>query len=468
MTTQGTKPTLKKIRTGAVSRGLSLARLTLGAGARAAGQALKRGDDRGTSAYWVAQARALAGELGKLKGTAMKVGQGLSMYGEHLFPPEVNAVLKSLQQESPPLAWPEIEKVLKRQLPPERLDELEIEPVAWASASLGQVHRARVKATGEWLALKIQYPGVDLAIDGDLKLIRGLLSASKLLPGGHRYDDLFAEIRDMLHQEIDYRRELELTREYAANFSADARYVVPRCYPEYSTRKVLATSFERGVRVDDPSIRAWPLERRNALSRAMLELYLSEVFRFGMVQTDPHFGNYLVRPAEMAEEGGAPRAPGAGDQIVLLDFGAVRKLEPAFLKPYRRMVRGAFHRDLDVIAAATDEMGFTRPGDSDEIRRGFAELCMLMLEPFADHAEPYRWHGTDLPNRAMKGGMELSVQFRFRPPPREIVFLDRKLGGVFIWIAALGAEFRARELLESALTDGGTGVGAAPTPASPT
>lgn len=437
---------LERLKTGTWSRGWSLAKLTVGTGARVAGKVLS--GDQGNRRFWSGQALALARELGKLKGSAMKVGQMLSMHGEHFFPPEVNQALKSLQSQSPPLAWPEIERVLKRQLRPEQLAQLEIDREPWASASLGQVHRARVIAgahAGAELALKIQYPGVDEAIDSDLKLIRGLFAASKVLPGGsRRYDALFAEIRDMLLQEIDYGRELALTRDYAAALGDDPRFEIPEVFPEFSTRKILASRFAQGIRVDDAQVLSLPLERRNRLGQSMLELYLSEVFGFGLVQTDPHFGNYLVRLGQAGEP----------DRLVLLDFGAVRRIGPEFQRAYIKMVGGAFAGDAERVSQATDELGFTGEGDSAEIRAAFARLCELMLEPFGDYPEPYRWHGTDLPQRAMRGGLDLAVQFRFRPPPREIVFLDRKLGGVFIWIAALKAEFRARELLQSALNPG--------------
>src|SRR5690606_19398227 len=115
------------------------------------------------------QAALLSNELGELKGSLMKAGQMLSMYGEHFLPPEANALLKSLQQDSRPLLWEAIEPHLKKYLPEEKLAELEIEKDALACASLGQVHRARIKATGEMICLKIQYPQVDKAIDSDLK-----------------------------------------------------------------------------------------------------------------------------------------------------------------------------------------------------------------------------------------------------------------------------------------------------------
>ena len=171
------KDTLKEIRTGLLSRGLSLAK----AGIRAGG--LVKG---------LGTVELLVQELGQLKGTAMKVGQTISMYGEHLLPKEVNELLKKLQQDSPALAWEAISKVLIEQLGAEKFNELEVEHNSIASASIGQVHKAKIKATGEVLALKIQYPGVDSAVETDLKLLKFILNMTEFMPRGPRFDQIFA------------------------------------------------------------------------------------------------------------------------------------------------------------------------------------------------------------------------------------------------------------------------------------
>ena len=242
--------------------------------------------------------------------------------GRCFLPPEAAAALKTLQSDSPPLEWSKIEAQLRKQIAPERLAELEIDPESFAAASLGQVHLARRKSDGARIALKIQYPGVDGAIDGDLKTLRSLLAVFKIFPSRWAtYDPMFEEVRAMLHQEVDYVRELKNTEEFSALLKGDDRYVVPKVYPEYSSRRVLATEFQDGVRLDGPEVKALSQERRDRIAELILELYMREVFEFRQVQTDPHFGNYRVRFAP----------DGRNDQLVLLDFGAVRKLRRLLL-----------------------------------------------------------------------------------------------------------------------------------------
>lgn len=452
-----TKKNLNRIKSGIFSRGVALARVSVTAGARAASHAVgnlfsneAEKADRFRD-LMVTQAGALARELGQLKGSLMKVGQMLSMYGEHFLPPEANELLKSLQNQSPPLRWKEIQKVIQKQLPPERLQELEIDPEPLASASLGQVHRARRKSDGRALAMKIQYPGVDRAIEGDLKALQSILSVAKLIPKGPRYDELFREVRMMLHQEVDYTKELETTREFKEKLATDSRFIVPEVFPEYSTRRILTTSLEEGVAVDGPEVQSLSQERRNALALAAMQLYFREVFEWGAVQTDPHFGNYRIRLGE----------GGAADQMVLLDFGAVRKPPKAFLNPYYELIRGAHQRDLDRLIRGAEGLGFIRPEDSEEQKRVFSELCFLITEPFFSPEIPgvpaelfdsdgaYRFGESDLLKRVARKAGEFGLAFRFRTPPRELVFLDRKLGGLFVFVSVLKARIRCREAVDS-------------------
>src|SRR6185437_1107551 len=143
------KDRLSRIKSGALSRGMALARASVSAGARVASHAvgnLFASEDEKPERFkdmLISQVESLSRELGQLKGSLMKVGQLLSMYGEHFLPAEANALLKSLQSQSPPLEWKAIEKVIRKQLTPAQLTTVEIDPEPMASASLGQVHRAR-------------------------------------------------------------------------------------------------------------------------------------------------------------------------------------------------------------------------------------------------------------------------------------------------------------------------------------
>jgi predicted unusual protein kinase regulating ubiquinone biosynthesis (AarF/ABC1/UbiB family) len=446
--------TLNKLKSSLFSRGFSVAKLTLQTATSVAQHSVTTVFESSESKdlLWKKllknQASLISNELGELKGSLMKAGQMLSMYGEHFLPQEANELLKSLQSNSPPLAWTSMEPFLKKHLSPEKLALLEIDTKALASASMGQVHRARIKATGENIVLKIQYPNVDKAIDSDLKTLRTLLTTLKLMPQDLEIDPLFDEVRQMLKQETDYELEAQLTEEYFDRLQGDSRYVVPRVYREFSGAKVLATSYEIGVRVDDPLIQSFAQDRRNRLAVNFLDLYFKEIFQWGVVQTDPHSGNYSVRID-----------PQGQDKLVLFDFGATRTYSPDFLGPYGRMIKGALYNKPEMLTQAAFDLKFIEMGDNPDLRKIFEEFCFETVEPFIEFNDPrnihqemspegiYDWKNTTLPQRLSQKVFKMIRQFKWRTPPKEIIFLDRKTGGVFIFLSILRAKISGRAML---------------------
>lgn len=453
------KPSMTRLTTGALARNLALTRLGLGAGTAIAAHSLAnvfRGDvgrTRANRSFYQRQAQVLADELGRLKGSVMKAGQMLSLYGQYFLPEEAVAVLARLQDSTQPVAWEVIAPVLEEDLGRRRLAELEIDPRPLAAASLGQVHRARRKADGAELCVKIQYPGVAAAIDSDVRTLSRILLMTRLAPKGLDLKPVFAEVREMLHREVDYRLEREFTEFYARRLADDPRFVVPRVVADYCSERVLTTTFEGGVGVRDATVQALPQARRDRLATAFIELFLREFFAWRTVQSDPHFGNYRFRLGESAQR----------DRIVLLDFGATRRFTAPFVAAYAEIVRGAVAREpLRVIAGARG-IGLMNERFPQAVLEAFVRLCELLVEPFNDHPRDgtppallnargeYRWSVSDLPMRAANLAARNALSVHFRIPPREIIFLHRRLAGAFIMCATLRAELNARPLLLEAL-----------------
>lgn len=436
----GEQPSISVLKTRPLQRNLALTRMGVSAGARIAAHELAnlfRGADaraRSDRAFYQEQAARLADELGRLKGSVMKVGQMLSLYAQYFLPPEAVEVLSGLQDNTPPVSWKSLQPVLARGLGRARLAELEIEHKPLASASLGQVHRARRRSDGLELVLKVQYPGVADAIESDIRTLSRLISMTRLAPSGLNLDPVYAEVKEMLHREVDYLAEREHTERYASLLAGDDRYVVPQLLGEYCSDQVLALSYEPGLNVRDRAVQALPEARRVQLAQAALELFLRELFDWGMVQTDPHFGNYRIRPAD------------DGDRLVLLDFGATRLFGRGFIDSYREMLRGALRRDHDAILRGATGIGLMHEAFPAPVLEAFTGLCELIVEPF--RGGPYDWGGSDLPNRVGAKMARDALSRWFRIPPREIVFLHRRLAGVFILIAALNVRWDARPVLE--------------------
>lgn len=443
-----------KLKTGSFDRNAAMARMGMVAGAQFAGHTLgnmfrsSESKARRNRDFYVRQAQFLADELGQLKGSVMKVGQMLSVYGQYFMPPEAIEVLRSLQDDSPPVAWEELAPIVAERLGENRLAEIEIDPEPLAAASLGQVHRARRKSDGLELCVKIQYPRLADAIDSDIRTLTQIVRLARLVPKGMELNAIMEEVREMIYREVDYDRELRMTREFAERLADDERYVVPQVFPEYSTETVLVTSFESAHHVQSDAVTEISQERRNDLARNALDLFFREFFVWGMVQTDPHFGNYKIR---LREDG--------PDQMVLLDFGATREFAPRFLGAYYDVVTGAFEKDAKRLIDGAIGINLLRRDSPQHVFDAFAKVGMLMIEPFADDAPDelldadgaYCWGESDLPFRVSRAVSDAAISRWFRIPPREIVFLHRRMGGVFVLMAVLDARIDTRDMLASYL-----------------
>ncbi len=433
-----TKKPLKKIPSDKISRTLSFVGMVASSGQKALRykiqSKMKSTTENLATELLKTQIIKLTEKFGHLKGGLMKVGQMLSVYGEYFLPADVNIILKNLQSQSTPFEWEALKKSLTKELGQEAMNKLIIDPKPTASASLGQVHKATIKATGEVLALKIQYPDVDKAVLSDIKALKGVLKIADLFPQISHLDLLFDEVQNMLNQELDYLHEMKWTDKFRDALKSDPRFIVPKTYPELTTKKVIATSFEEGVGVDSLEVAALSQERRNRIAEAALDLYFKELFEWGFVQTDPHIGNYKIHINEIQ------------DQILLFDFGAVRQFSDDFLENYRGLVHASVRKDFSELATYSMKLGFTEEGDPQKLKDLFYEFCIMMVEPFTE--DEYDWGNTDLPKRITKIVAQVIKEFKVRTPPREVVFLDRKTTGVFIFLSILKARFSSKKLLE--------------------
>lgn len=452
------KTTLKRVKTGAFERRFSMAKAGLVAGtllaAQSAGNLFTRKEDRAgrQSEILSKQALYLAEEIGKLKGSIVKIGQMMALYGEHFLPQEVTDALHTLEDDTAALEWTTIYEELEDELGAARLALLEIDEEPLGCASIGQVHRAVIKATGEEICLKIQYPGVAEAVDSDLGAVEALLRMLKIVPITEEFQQWFAEIREMMHREVDYVHEAEKTALFRERLKDDPRFIVPKIYPDFCTANVIATAYEPGVNIDSPQTKALSQERRNAICAAALDLCWKEVFLWGEMQTDPNFGNYFVRLGNGSD---------IPDRIVLLDFGAVREFSSHTIDPGRTLVKAAFLHDEALLFQSLEALKMVSPDTPDNAKRSLSKLCFMAIEPFADPDRfppppelltakgEYRWGASNLPSRlSVQAGMSAAGSSRhFTVPPRELMFLVRKIMGAYTFMSVLNAEIRGHEIL---------------------
>ena len=208
--------------TKALGRSLSVSVAGLRAGGAlavdsAVSRIMGRSEEDPQSDFARREAERFAAELGRLKGTYVKIGQMLALFGEQFLPPVLVDALRDLSDQTEPLHWDALESFARDSLG-ERFDELDIDPEAIAAASLAQVHLAKVRATGEWICLKVQYPGLaSEVIDSDFDAV---VQACCCWRAGSRPVETWTTgcslMRSHLHNEIDYRREAHAHRGWMA------------------------------------------------------------------------------------------------------------------------------------------------------------------------------------------------------------------------------------------------------------
>ncbi|MDZ7782830.1 MAG: AarF/ABC1/UbiB kinase family protein [Halioglobus sp.] len=448
------------LKGGFVPRNLAVSLAGIRAGsALAVDSAVQRmtggGDDYKGSALARHEARRFVRELGRLKGTYIKIGQMLALFGEHYLPAVLVDALRDLSDQTEPLHWDALESAVRDSLGA-RFDELEFDTEAFAAASLAQVHLARIRDTGEWICLKLQYPGLRQVIDADFDAVVRMLRLARWVSTGRDVDDWLRAMRGHLHNEIDYAREARLTErmaELAEGISdRDVPYRVPRLFRRYCTDTVLAMEFMEGYSVADPDVSRLSLERRNALASAMLELFFLELYEWGVLQTDPNFGNYLLRLDDRRRRSG-------DDELVLLDFGSVLEPSPDFLYNLRRAIDAGMREDIPALTESLVGLGCLRPDASEEGRRLFADFCLQLLEPlrppdrlpsqYLSDEGRYCWGTSGLMRRVGKKAALSAASRHFTTPSRDFALIARKLSGLYNFIAVLDAQFNAHAMAQA-------------------
>ena len=442
------KQSIDNLKTSGFERRLSIAKTSLNVGRRWAGNSVsgmfldKKARTARNQAFMEAQAQYVADELGKLKGSVVKIGQMLALYGEHVLPREITRALQTLNDDTATLSWPKIEQTLQRILG-DKLQELSVDQTPIGTASLAQVHRATVIATGEEVVLKIQYPGVAEAIDSDLALFKRLLKVSNVVPQTRSLDTWFEEIRDLLHNEVNYSVEAATTERFYGRLQNDPRYVVPKINRTYSSKRLLCMSYEPGITVTSPVLKSLPAERRNAIGQAAIEIMMQEIFVWGEMQTDPNFGNYLVRLSDDASDSNKI------DKLILLDFGAIRQFDHHLLTIAHALLRAGYYHDRTAMMAAMTGYEFFDTM-SQQVKSNVASLFLLATEPFSnpdlnseipiyclDAKNRYIWARSKLHSRISANAKRAMQSFEFNLPPKEFMFISRKFIGAYTFLTVM-------------------------------
>jgi len=372
----------------------------------------------------------IASTLGELKGAAMKLGQMASLAAD-LLPKELASALQTLQKEAPPVPFSVIEQQIQSEFdqPIERLFE-HFEPQPFAAASIGQVHRARVD--GREVICKVQYPGVDGAVDSDMRHLKLALLASGVLRVDKKaLDAVFNEISQRMHEELDYCNESDNVRAFREFHRRHPFVRVPEVVGHRSAKRVLTLSYEPGDHVRQLDAQGYEQAERD---RCGLHLWLameSQIYDFGAVHADPNPANFAFK---------------RDGTVILYDFGCVKRLAPGVAEGYRKLVLDAFAEDYAAVEETLRALHVRR--DVGEVPLAFYKRVRDWLAPPFLAAETFDFGNARLAEEAWNklGSESLKHVGSFQPSP-EIVFLNRTLGGHYATLRALRARVPVMALL---------------------
>jgi predicted unusual protein kinase regulating ubiquinone biosynthesis (AarF/ABC1/UbiB family) len=314
------------------------------------------------------RARWLVKNLLQLGPTFIKIGQALSTRAD-LIPLEYIQELSQLQDQVPPFSSDEAIAVIETELGQpiyDLFDRFEIEPLA--SASLGQVHRAKLY-TGQEVVVKVQRPGLERIFNLDFEVVHRLIRLlTRYYTSFKKYnlEAIYEEFFQLLFQEIDYVHEGKNAERFKVNFRGYSQIRVPKIYWKYSNKKILTLEYLPGIKVDDRAA----LEANNINLDSIIQLgicsYLKQLLLDGFFQSDPHPGNMAVSQ---------------GGELIFYDFGTMAEVKTFAKDQMIQVFFAVLKKDTEQVVETLVYMGLIeRLNDMTPVKR----IVAFLLENFRD------------------------------------------------------------------------------------
>jgi predicted unusual protein kinase regulating ubiquinone biosynthesis (AarF/ABC1/UbiB family) len=387
-------------------------------------------------------AEAMLKTLGDMKGLPLKIGQMIS-YIDGIAPPgyeeKFQETLKKLQDKAPPLSPEAAVKVVTQELdkaPDEVFAEWEHEP--FAAASIGQVHRATTHG-GERVAVKVQYPGIDKAIQNDLKSVGLFGSMMGPLSNRMHAKQTIEELTEVFLSELDYTREAEMADIFRRIHAADDDIIIPRVVQSLSTRRVLTAELIGGLGYAE-FIESASQEDKNRAGLTIWRFMFRALLQHGYLYADPHPGNY-----RFLENG----------RVAFLDFGCVKRISDDLIDGIKRYMVAALDEDWEEFDRACIEVLDYDPEDpSWDVYRSYT---IELLKPLISE----EWHcsverareavtyiARGVKELTFKDGEALPTIPHVPQMPREFVFMNRLQWGLASVMGGIGTVANFRNVTE--------------------
>jgi predicted unusual protein kinase regulating ubiquinone biosynthesis (AarF/ABC1/UbiB family) len=359
-----------KIPRGRVRRSAKLGTALGGQAARHAGTraaAVARTDEgaaEAAEARHLETALKMVRTLGQMKGAAMKIGQLASFVDTEFLPPEHAEIyqreLAKLRATAPPMPWKRVEGVIEGEYG-EPVDEhfAEFEHEAFAAASIGQVHRARL-LDGRPVAVKSQYPGVAEALEADMRNAGMMVRLAKALAPGLDAKSVARELRERVMEELDYEYEAQNQRSFSRAYRGHPFIYVPDVITRLSRRRVLVSELVEGIGFEQ--VRELDDERRNRFGEIVFRFCFGSIYHLQHFNADAHPGNYLLM---------------ADGRVAFLDFGMTKKLDVEQIQLEQRAIDAAVRQDPEGLREALHDLGFVKNPSQLDAERLMGQVMLV-------------------------------------------------------------------------------------------
>jgi predicted unusual protein kinase regulating ubiquinone biosynthesis (AarF/ABC1/UbiB family) len=303
------------------------------------------GKQRALAKRQLETAEQIVAALGTMKGAAMKLGQVMSFLDVGLVPEEYReefqAKLAELRDAAPKVSFKDMKKVIEGEYG-ERVEDVfeTFDPVPIAAASIGQVYKAKLD-DGRDVAVKVQYPGVALAVKSDMQNLGMILRLMKRVAPGLDPKALGAEIRERIDEELDYELEAQNQRTLARIFRGHPFIEVPEVVTSLSHEKVVVSEFVAGRGFEE--LKQLPQAERDRIGEIVFRFYFGCMYRHHQFSGDPHPGNSLL-----LEDG----------RMAFLDFGLFKRIPAAVAEFELESARIGIAGDGDALIEHLHRGGF--------------------------------------------------------------------------------------------------------------
>ena len=309
-----------------------------------------------------------------------------------------------------------------------KFKNFEVRP--FAAASIGQVHKA-ILASGETVAIKVQFPGVKKSIDNDLNTLKFIMKNSGMLPVNFPLEYYISQCGELLRQETDYELEAANINNFSKFLENFSSLKVPKVYGELTTDQTITMSFLEGQELS--YVVNFNQSKKDKISLSLIELLFNEIFNFKFVQTDPNLANFLVSKDD--------------NSISVLDFGACCRVSDETYKLYKGLLKVSLTLDVEKVKLFLEENNFVPRDASAEGTKFIDKIVATATEEITRH-EVFDFQKSKIFELITEENLNLYLELiPSSVLGSDFIFIQRKILGLILFFRVIGARVPLLKIL---------------------